>query len=388
RREGLLLPLFIVVSFAGCKGTTGPRAVSMTITPPGDTINAVGYTTTLTAQVLDKDGRVLDQPITWHALDTGVATVVDGVVTAVAPGTARIEAAADGVSKTVLVVVRQVPATVTLTVPYDTIAVREAMPLAITVQDSNHIAIPDPAVAWTSSDTTVMTVAGDTVRGVGEGSSTVTATVESASASVSLTAELMIAFVTDRSGTPRIMEIGRTGGPIRMLVERQPAYSPKWSADGSTLAFVSGGSAGGDHLFVMHADGTGERELDTGASRETAPSWSPDGTKLAFVSRRDGDADIFVVNRDGTGLLRLTDDTMSDDAPAWSPDGTRIAFQSDRFGLQDIFLMNPDGTDQTDLTNDPGNFQMYPDWSPDGTKILCLGLPAVEPTGRRTGLVT
>ena len=57
-----------------------------------------------------------------------------------------------------------------------------------------------------------------------------------------------------------------------------------------------------------------------------APAWSPDGRKIAFVSDRDGNSEIYVMNADGSGQRRLTRNPAYDADPAWSPDGRTIAF--------------------------------------------------------------
>jgi Tol biopolymer transport system component len=53
------------------------------------------------------------------------------------------------------------------------------------------------------------------------------------------------------------------------------------------------------------------------------PVWSPDGRMVAFVSRRDGNEEIYVMNADGSGQRRLTRTPWNDKSPAWSPAQTR-----------------------------------------------------------------
>jgi Tol biopolymer transport system component len=64
-------------------------------------------------------------------------------------------------------------------------------------------------------------------------------------------------------------------------------------------------------LLVTPALGIGGRLLDLlqGARRPLevgSPLWSPDGRKIAFVGDRDGNAEVYVMNADGSGQRRLT----------------------------------------------------------------------------------
>ena len=94
------------------------------------------------------------------------------------------------------------------------------------------------------------------------------------------------------------------------------------------------------------------------------PEVSFDGTKILFAMRRDKARDgfhIFELHTDGSGLRQLTDGNCNDVDPCYLPDG-RIAFCSDRAGWQEyyhqersrvLYVMNADGSCAEQITFNP-----------------------------------
>ncbi len=150
-------------------------------------------------------------------------------------------------------------------------------------------------------------------------------------------------------------------------------YDPAWSPDGTKIAFsaFSGRSYYRGQIFVVNPDGSGRKQLTNNPKDNFNPTWSPDGTKIAFTRGAYRHADIFVMNADGSGQVNLTNHPADDLFPAWSPDGTKIAFTTDRSTIYQIFSMNTDGSGQTNLTDDPA---LGPAWSPDSRRIAYAGL--------------
>jgi dipeptidyl aminopeptidase/acylaminoacyl peptidase len=77
---------------------------------------------------------------------------------------------------------------------------------------------------------------------------------------------------------PRIWRINSDGTGLRQLVDEPGAYGPRWSPDGSAIAFLLRGS-----LFVVPAAGGTPRQV----SKRTGVadiSWHPDGTSVYFLA--------------------------------------------------------------------------------------------------------
>ena len=153
------------------------------------------------------------------------------------------------------------------------------------------------------------------------------------------------------------------------------ADGPAWSPDSGKVALVvqRGDDYANRAVYVINADGSGQRRLTDPNLHASNPTWSSDGKRIAF----DGNRAVYVMNADGSGQRRLTDPQLQDaGGPVWSPDGSRIAFTKEATkscgywgDCRDIYVMNADGTGQRRLTrNSPLNYRNM-SWSPDGTRI-------------------
>lgn len=138
---------------------------------------------------------------------------------------------------------------------------------------------------------------------------------------------------------------------------------PSWSPDGGRIAFASSRS-GSVQIWVMDADGSGQRQVTDADDLGGRNSWSPDGRTLAFYAgrREDRSRNIYLISIDGNNVQQLTLDG-DNLAPSFSPDGNWIAFTSYRDGDNDIYAMRPDGTNVINLTQNSGS-DYQPRWGP------------------------
>jgi dipeptidyl aminopeptidase/acylaminoacyl peptidase/CubicO group peptidase (beta-lactamase class C family) len=113
---------------------------------------------------------------------------------------------------------------------------------------------------------------------------------------------------------------------IATQLPEQPALSP----DGGSIAYVLKTTNRAEDrdersLWLVAAEGGEPRRLTRGTGDST-PRWSPDGTRLAFLRAQDGPPQIWVLPIGGGEAEQVTTQTLGADAPVWSGDGTRIAF--------------------------------------------------------------
>jgi TolB protein len=87
-------------------------------------------------------------------------------------------------------------------------------------------------------------------------------------------------------------------------------------------------------LYVMNADGTGERQVTHNGAANFCPFFTRDGRRLIFSSNMNDpqgrEFDLYLVNVDGTGLERVTTAPQFDGFPMFSPDGRKLVWASNR----------------------------------------------------------
>lgn len=114
---------------------------------------------------------------------------------------------------------------------------------------------------------------------------------------------------SDRFFNYDVFTANASSGAVRRITDTKNAeYRPVWSPDGKTIAFQgtrrtltsSETTMEDTHIWVMNADGSHRRELDTGIdNRQGAPKWAPDGRSLYFTVQERGTAHLYRAPVDG-----------------------------------------------------------------------------------------
>jgi len=107
---------------------------------------------------------------------------------------------------------------------------------------------------------------------------------------------------------------------LRFTTDEGTWMSLDVSPDGRTILFDLLGD-----LYTVPIGGGDATRLTSGMAWDYMPRWSPDGSTIAFASDRGGNEDIWLIDRNGGHLRRLTHEVDARlSSPTWTHDGQYI----------------------------------------------------------------
>jgi hypothetical protein len=140
-----------------------------------------------------------------------------------------------------------------------------------------------------------------------------------------------LVFVSRRDGNSEIYsaDLG-LGDQQRLTSEATFDGEPALDPTGTTIAFVSSRS-GTPRIWLMDVTGGNPRPLDTGSptfTPEGSPTWSPSGSLLAFTSTRTNTSQVFLMHPTTGQAEQLSHEAGGAFTPAWSGDGGAVLYVS------------------------------------------------------------
>lgn len=175
-------------------------------------------------------------------------------------------------------------------------------------------------------------------------------------------------FDTGRNGDDiiRILLINADGSGEEDL--RIAGQQPSWATDNERFVY-RGCDVSGNRCGLWLAKAIPAKAWETGFNMvgpvleepEAAhPDWSPTGEQIVYQSPAGGSWDLYIINADGSGNRQLTSDAAIEGLPSWSPDGQWIAYLSDAGGNWGIWLMRADGSQRQQLFAYDGGIYKIP----------------------------
>jgi Tol biopolymer transport system component len=183
----------------------------------------------------------------------------------------------------------------------------------------------------------------------------------------------------------------KTGATTRLTTARGYDAEGSYSPDGQWIAFSSMRDAYNRTLsdaekkqletdpsyfaeiYIMKADGSGQKRLTSVAGYDGGPFFTQDGKKIVWrrFDEKGLIADVWTMNLDGSDQRQITDFGSMSWAPYMHPSGAYYFFASNKLGFEnfEVFIVDAKGEKEPVQVTYTAGFDGLPVPSPDGKQL-------------------
>jgi eukaryotic-like serine/threonine-protein kinase len=179
-------------------------------------------------------------------------------------------------------------------------------------------------------------------------------------------------FVGGRQGRGELVRYDAQSHQFVQFLSGISAGELDFSRDGKWVTYISYPD---DSLWRSRVDGSDPLQLTFPPMSADLPRWSPDGSQIAFVDSEIGKAlKIFLVSAQGGTPQELLPESRNQTDPAWSADGKQIAFGRIGFvgSTEKVAIQIMDLTTHQVSVIPSSDGVFSPRWSPDGRYLAAL----------------
>ncbi|MDE0072552.1 MAG: Ig-like domain-containing protein [Gammaproteobacteria bacterium] len=308
-----------------------PVPTTVAISPTSAAFHSIGDSLRMIATVSDQYGQEMTNvAVAWSSSDASVATVTEGLVTAVGNGSATVTATVEAATASAEVAVDQSVAELAVSPAAHTlVAIGDTVRFVAEARDGNGHVVTGAEFVWSSDDESVVTVdAQGLATAAVNGVARVTATSGSQSASAEVTVEQEVTEVSV-SRPPTVLEA--FGDTLRLSAESVDANGH--AVVGTVFTWTSGDTlvAVVDSAGLVTAVGNGKAEI-------VAAAGPVSGTASVTVAQKLGT----VAVSPSTGTLEALGDTVRLSAVATDDNGHQVSGTAFMWSSRDTLVVEVD----------------------------------------------